>query len=554
MPVIEVSLKDLEKLIGKPLNIDDIEKYLPMLKCEIEEIIDETIAYEATHDRPDLFSAEGLARALKGLLEIEIGLRKFNIAGKSEVGYCRGPEYRPYVLLAIVKNLNLNDEAVKQIMNLQEKLHITYCRNRRKVSIGVYDLDTIKLPVYYEEIRPDEIKFVPLNEVVEMTPREILKRTEKGRTYAHLIEKYPVYPILRDAEGKVLSLPPIINSDDTKVTEKTKNVLIDVTGTDLRLMMDVLKIITTSIAERGQPEVIVPFRIVMNNKTVLSPDLSVNSMKLHVEYVKELSGIEITSNELIHYLLKMRHDARVINEKEIGVKIAPYRVDVLHEVDLIEDILMAYDYERIDPEFLPPSHSGKISPIELLTRKIREIMIGLGFQEVASYMMSNPDTLLNKMRLENISLIEVENPKMEKYTCLRNWLLPGLLEVINFNRHLGLPIKVFEIGDVVIYDETLENKAKSERHMACAIASEDVTMTDIMVICKALLMAFGLRYSLIKASHPSFIEGRCAKIIVNREEIGLLGEIHPEVLINFGIDVPIAALEISVDLLKSLIS
>jgi len=546
VPVIEVSWSDLENLLGLSLSEDEIERYLAMLKCELEEIADDSIFYEATHDRPDLFSVEGLARALKGLLKVEVGLRKFNVnAAEKVLINADGPSYRPYVLGAVVKNLRLTSEAVKQLMNLQEKLHITYCRNRRKVSIGVYDLDTIKPPIYYRKVDPEGIKFVPLDEFKEMTPKEILRVTEKGKTYAYLIEPYSVYPLLIDSQDKVLSLPPIINSDETRVTEYTRNVFIDVTGTDLELMMKVLIVMVTNIAERGRPEEIIPVRVGFSDGfVVLSPNLQVEKHEISSEDVEKVSGLSLSNEDIVHYLMMMRHDA-VLEGSKIKVSVSPYRVDVLHKVDLIEDVLMAYGYENILPVALPPTHSGRLSPEEYISRKIRDVFIGLGFQEVANYMMSCPEILVHKMRLRDVKLVEVENPKMERYTTLRQWLLPGLLSVISFNKRLGFPIKVFEVGDVVIVDESKDVKARIERHVACALTSQETTMTDGLIICKSVFKTLSVNYQLKESVHPSFIEGRCAEIIVNSKVIGLIGEFHPEVLSNFEIPSPTVGIEIN---------
>ena len=543
MPVVDVMIRDLEKLLGRNLSVDEIEKYLPMLKCEIEEIEEETVYYEATHDRPDLFSTEGLARALKGLLEIEKGLRKFNVSREKVELYNHGPSYRPFVLGAVVRNLNLDEEAVRQIMNLQERLHVTYCRNRRKVSIGVYDLDTIKPPIYYKAVDPREVSFTPLEETEPMTLEDILSKTEKGREYRHLVEGKAKYPLLVDSEGRVLSFPPIINSEDTKVTENTRNVFIDVTGIDLESMLDVITIVTTSIAERGSPEEIVLVVVHMKSADKLSPRLEPFKQVLELELVEKLSGVKMSRETIVDCLEKMRHGVIPLSAEKLEVYVSPYRIDVLHPVDLVEDILMAYDYDRIEPEYLPPTASGKISPIEIISRKVRDIMIGLGFQEVANYMMSNPDTLVKKMRLEE-RVVEVLNPKLEKYTALRNWILPQVLEVLSRNKKAGYPVKVFEVGDVAIIDETKDVKARIERHLAAAVASPEVTMTDALVLCKSLFMTLGLDYSLAEENHRSFIEGRCAKILVNGKKVGILGEIHPEVLVSFELETPVAALEI----------
>ncbi|RLE56341.1 MAG: phenylalanine--tRNA ligase subunit beta [Thermoprotei archaeon] len=546
MPVVDVSWRDLEKLLGKSLTGEELEDLLLRLKCEVESIEDDVVRYEATHDRPDLFSVEGLARAMKGLLELELGLRRFRLQERPiAIVEVENVHYRPYIACAIVRNLELSDEAIRQMMNLQEKLHITYCRGRRKASIGVYDLSTIRPPIRYTLVRPDDIKFTPLGHTQPMNGYEILKYTEQGREYGYIIANYDKYPLLIDSEGTVLSMPPIVNSEDTKVTEKTKDVFIDVTGTDLKTVLDMLNVMVCNIAERGKPEIIELVMVKYRDREILTPQLTPLRWNLEVRYVNENLGIELSREEVTKCLLKMRHDARELSSEVLEVEVAPYRLDVLHVIDLVEDVAMALGYDNIPPE-LPeqPYVSGREAPIEVFSRAVRNVMIGLGFQEVANYMMSNPDTLLRKMRLPPQPLVEVENPKSEKYTCLRNWLVPGLLEVVAYNKVAGYPIKVFEVGDVVIVDEAVDNRARTERHLACTIADPKATITDVLVVLRALMTTLGLEYRFREVEHPSFIPGRCAEVLVDDEVIGIVGEVHPEVLTNFDIPVPVEVMEI----------
>ena len=224
MPVVDVAIWDLERLTNSRVDMGILEKFLPRLKCEVEGIEGDVVYYEATHDRPDLYSAEGLARALKGLMELELGLPKFKVKNADIKCKIKGPEYRPYAFFSVVHGLKLDDEAIRQLMQLQEKLHMTYGRNRRKVSIGMYDLSKISPPISYIAVRPEEISFTPLDMNVELSLKEILKKHPKGQEYGHLISGHDRYPLLVDSKGTVLSLPPIVNSEDTRVTENTEDV------------------------------------------------------------------------------------------------------------------------------------------------------------------------------------------------------------------------------------------------------------------------------------------------------------------------------------------
>ncbi|RLE95809.1 MAG: phenylalanine--tRNA ligase subunit beta [Thermoprotei archaeon] len=547
MPVIEVSIRDLERLVGETLSLEELEDLLPRLKCEYEGVEGEYVYYEATHDRPDLFSAEGLSRALKGLLEIELGMPGVILRQERVKAHVDGPTYRPYAFFATVHGLKLDDEAVKQIMQLQEKLHITYCRDRRKVSIGVYDLSKVKPPIYYTKAKPEEVKFTPLEFAEELTLKEILELHPKGIEYGHLIKSYEEYPLLVDSEGKVLSMPPIVNSEDTKVTEDTKEVFIDVTATDPQAGLKVLNVVATSIAERGETIGLVEIKGTWSGVT---PDLTPESLLYDNTITEKVVGIKVSVEKASELLKKMRMDAKPISETKIEVKIPAYRLDILHPIDIAEDIAMAYGYENIKPEPYPPPHPGMPHPIEFFSKIIRETMVGYGFQEVNSYMMTNKKLLYDMMNLPEQPTVEVLNPKHENYSCIRTWLIPQLMEVLSQSKHADYPQKIFEVGDVVLIDETSSTKTREERHLAFAIADREATLTDLLAVLKSLSLQLGFSYKLEPIDHPSFIPGRSAKIVVNKKSLGILGEIRPRVLLNFELNVPIIAVEININVLK----
>ena len=554
MPLVEVRISDLEDLIGKRLPLEALTKYIVMLKGEIEHVEGDILEYEATHDRPDLFSAEGLARAIKGLAEISPGLRRFDVReGDSEV-LVNKIDYRPYVACAIVRNVVLTEEAIRQLMQLQEKLHMTYGRKRKKVSIGMYDLDKIDPPVYYKAMPKEEIRFVPLDMERELTADEILRLHPKGIEYGDILRGKKHYPILVDSQGVVLSMPPIINSEDTKVTVKTRDVFIDTTGTSLNDVLQLLTIITTSIVERAPEGYIETIKLrYPDGNVIMAPQLNERHMKLEVDYVNETLGLNLSMDEVSHYLAMMRFGTSGRFKDTIEVIVPSYRLDVLHPIDLVEEVAMAYDYERLIPE-LPKTHVtiGSIDPLEFFSRKVRDIMIGLGFQEVLNYMLSSKELLVHRMRRKAFQLVEVENPVSERFSVLRDSLLPGLLYVFSMSKGYGYPQRIFEVGDVAIIDPSKENRVREERHLSAAIASSKVTLVDALVVLNSLARSLGVPIAYAPPSGnrrlPSFIEGRCGLILLEgREELGVVGEIHPEVIENFGLTVPIAAFEINLD-------
>lgn len=557
MPVIRISKSDLERLVGKPLGIDEIMDMLPRIKCEVGTITEEgEIEYEATHDRPDLYSVEGVARALRGLLGLE--MHRYEFVDEGARAYAAEIPRRPYIAFAIVRDLELDDEAVKQIMQLQEKLATTYGRNRRKASIGVYDLDKFAMPVYYELRDPISTRFIPLEEAKEMSLQEILVETEKGRMFRHLLHGWEKYPVIRDKKGRILSMPPIINSEDTKVTTETRNVLIDSTGLDEKTVVDMVTVMATSIAERSATgRIVFVTTIYPDGRTLRAPRPTGPEVIASVKTINELLGTSLSRKEMIELLGRMGYTVEEMNDEYIRATAPPYRLDIHNYTDLAEDIAIAYGYEKIGVEAvgLPPAtHPGRLHPLEFISRLVRRILVGYGFIEVANYMMSSPAVQFEMLGIEDMDMIMVSNPKMDKYTGLRRWLTPGLLEALFMNYEKRPGIRIFEVGDVAIPDKSTDTGARTERRLGILITREKTTLTDGIAIINAVLNRLGLTPRYEKTRVPGYLPQRTAKIIVGEEEIGFVGEIDPCILYKQDIDNPVVVGEIILDKLLSLIS
>jgi len=548
MPVVEVSLWDLERLVGRSLSKAEIEELLPRLKCEVEEVSDSVVAYEATHDRPDLYSAELLSVYLRGLLEVELGLPRFKSGGVAGEARIEGPSYRPYAYFAVVRGVSLDDEAIRQLMQLQEKIHLTYGRDRRKVSIGLYDLRGVEFPIRYVGVKPEAVKFKPLGFTVEMTPLQVLREHPKGVAYRHLVEGHELFPLIVDAEGKVVSFPPITNSEDYRVTESTRDVLIDVTSTDPEAGRRIVTLMASAVATRGGT--VYQVRNVFGALSEVSPRLEPDHVTYNVSLNKRLLGLDLGPRETQELLARMRMEAVAIGGDELRVAYPYFRVDILHPVDIAEEVAMAYGYERIEPQYMPPLHPGREHGLEVFSRAVREAMIGMGFIEVNNYIMTSKELMFTMMGLEVGDMVEVENPKHEMYHALRTWIIPQLLATLSNSKHAGYPQRIFEVGDVVIPDPSRENRARDERHLAFAIAGKGVTLTDGLATLKTLCALFKVGYELRALEHKSFISGRAARVLSECGELGIVGEIHPQVLVNFNLAVPVVVGELDVERLK----
>lgn len=551
MPVIRVNIRDLESLLGRPLSRDEITRYLAVLKCEVEGFSEETLEYEANHDRPDIFSVEGLARAIRGILG-DTSLR-YTVLPSDVKAFSDHVPGRPYVALAVVRDLELGEEAVAQIMQLQEKLASTYGRNRRKASIGVYDLDKIKPPIKYTLADPYSTKYIPLNEREEMTLSEVLEKTEKGKMYGHIIKHMDKYPVLVDSSNTILSLAPILNADYNKVTTRTKNILIDSTGTDPELVVDMVTIMALNIAERSRSGIVEEIQVVYPDHTVITaPRRTRREITVDLREVNKLLGVELSVGDALEALKRCYYE---ISQQDglIVVKPPVFRVDVKSWVDVAEDIATIFGYDKIgmEADSLPATKSvGRIHPLEYLSSKIRDTFVELGFTEVANYMMSN-EYLQVGLFGQDKRVFKVQNPRSEKYTCLRAWLTPGLLEIIQANAEKKSRIYVFEIGDVTYPSE--HGEVVEERRAGFAISHPNATLTDGLAYARAVLNEVSLKPSFKKARISGFLEERTASIVIKEVEVGFVGEVHPKVLIELGLQNPVVIGEIYLNRVLELI-
>ena len=563
MPTINVNKRDLENLVNMSLSDKIIEDRFPMMGVEVEEIFEEIkdnkkekiIQFSVNPDRPDYLSVEGLARGFRGFMGVDKGMPKYEVYESDIEVFVKNVELRPYCAFAIVKNIIVDDLVLESIINLQEKLHWTIGRDRKKIAIGIHDFDKINPPFYYKEIKGDELKFEPLGYNEEMTPKEILQKHEKGIKYAHLI-KNDKYPIILDKDGNVLSMPPIINGNLTKITTKTRNLLIEITGIDKNAVENTLNILVCAFADRGGT--IYSVKLVNDNdnkkNTIIYPDLTPKVDEVSPEFINKRLGLNLNPGEIISSLRKARMDAEYNYEKNnIIVKIPAYRVDILHKVDFTEEVAIHYGYEKFIGKFPNVSTIGEKYPLEKKFDTVRNIMIGFGFYEVMNLTLSNQEVLFKKMRIDvnDNEYIEVLKPASIEHRVVRPSILPLLLETLYNNKHNELPQKIFEVGDCVAIDENNERlytKCKNVGKVAFAMIHPNANFNELKSYAEGLLRELDINYNLENYAHPSFIEGRCARIVDadTKKSIGYFGEIHPEVILNFDLEYPVVGFEMEI--------
>ncbi len=552
MPTIDVSHEDLCKLIGKKIPVKEIQENAVLFaKGEIDAVEGDMLKIDIKDtNRPDLWSAEGVAREIAGRYG-KPGLPVYKTA-TSDVKVIIDPKLkniRPYTVCAVVKNLNITPHVLSQMIQLQEKVAGTFGRNRKEVAIGVYDLHKITPPIRFTSVKPDGIRFVPLEFTREMTPREILKNHPKGKEFAHLLEGKEEYPIFIDNADEVLSMPPIINSNHTgKVTEETTDIFIECSGFNLKFLIPALNVIVSALADRGgrieTVEVQMP-----GGKKLVTPDLAPKNTSLNPAFVNKISGLNLNEREMCRLLEQARYKAAE-KGKRIELLYPAYRQDIMHEADVAEDIIISYGYNNIEPEMPKLPTIGDQSDIEKFSEKAAQLMVGLGAQEVLSYILTSRASLFEKMNIRPDQVVEIENIISSNWCVFRNRLLPNLLEFLSQNKHVEYPQKIFEIGDIVVLNPRRETKTEDRRRLSMAVSDTAIGYEQAASDLDALLSNLGIKYSLQKTTHPSFITGRTANIVVDNRVVGVIGEISPSVLEKWELEKPVVGFELELNSLQ----
>jgi phenylalanyl-tRNA synthetase beta chain len=605
LPVVGIATATLKRLIGKSLSRDELVAALEQLgnnvegtasvtayrcekcgqttevleqesfngaceSCGSKAVVDagssEVIRISLLPVRPDMFDAAGLARALRGYLGIETGLPKYQMEPSGfKVTVQPGLEnIRPYLVACVVRGLVMDDETVKTVMKMQENLHWALGRNRRRASIGVYDLDTIEPDFEYCAVTPEGVKFVPLfgmpEGMAEATPKEILEKHPKGVGYKHLLEKFDKYPLLSDTGGKVLSMPPIINSEDTRVTQKTRNLFLDVTGPDKNAIEKTIAVIACGLADLGAKIETVQVVYPDGSKEV-TPNLQPQIRSIDPKAAERLVGVEVP--DMARVLERMRYGAKS-DGGSLVLQIPAYRADIMHEYDIFEDVAIGYGYHSITPRLVPSMTVGSHQPIEELSTTARRVMTGLGFLEIMTPALTNVEEHHDKLGISAPECcVRLENPISVEQTIAREQLITGLLSTLRVNTTREMPQQVFEAGDCFELSGEMETGVCTRRKLAAAIAGPRVGYTDAKQALDALAreLGLGLRFvGMDKDKSAPFIDGRCAVVFTSFAQSaiynlqsetpwGVLGEVHPAVLESFGITQPTALLEIDLSVL-----
>jgi phenylalanyl-tRNA synthetase beta chain len=540
MPTITLSKSLLEKSIGRKLPLDKLKERIAYLGTDLDKVENDEIVVEIFPNRPDLLSQQGFGRALASFIGAKVGLKSYEVktSGEKLVIDRSVNQVRPFAACAIVKDLKMDHQKIKEIIQIQEKLHLSYGRNRNRCAIGIYPLENIQFPVTYLAKKKNDIRFQPLGEEREMSASEIVAHHQAGRTYGGLLKEFDKYPVFVDANDQILSLVPVINSHTTgKVNEETKDVFIECTGHNLYILQKCVNILVAALADMGGQ--VYCMDIQMNNKKLQSPDLTAEEMPVDIGYINKRLGLNLKEAEIKKLLGRMG-----IGFKNKKAFVPAYRADIIHPVDLIEDIAIAYGYENFEEEFPNIATLGGEDRFHSFMNKVAEVLVGLNITELSTYHLTNKMSQCTNMN-HDIPLIEVKNPSTQEYNALRAWIIPSVLEVLEANKHNMYPQNVFDIGSVFKKDSSTETGISEDVRVAISLCDDKMDFTKVKQVLNYLGTAFGIMFEIEETNHNSFIKGRVGRIKLGNKKVGYIGEIAPQVLANFGLEYPVAAAELN---------
>ncbi len=602
MPVVDIDTDELRRLTGHEEKEDDqLKEDLFGLGLEFEgETEDGDLQFEFAPDRLDRLSVEGVARSLRyqygddrGVYVPDTNDAEWTIEVDESV-----PAERPYVAGAVVRGVDLDDDALDSLIQLQEKLHATMGRKRAKGAIGIHDLAMLKgerieqrevgedneleppedlTPVggdegptdvggptiSYRGVDPDGDEFVPLDADRGMTPAEVLTDHPTGETYAELVSEYGRYPAIYDELG-LFSFPPVINGQRTEVTTDSRELLVELTGTDQWTIDRMLAIICYALDARGAT--IEAVDVVYDDDApgdhagdhLVRPELDTREKTVSHDRIETTLGIELEMEAVVDLFERSGLDVTTnLGERtQYEVEIPPYRVDVLHPSDLVDDVGRAYGFGDLEPEYPDIGTIGGRHERSRLERATRTALVGLGFEDLLNFHLSSSEENYDRMGVEEGAdalgggeAVEVTSAYSEDYTQLRTWALPSIMHVLENNTHRRYPQELAEVGFVAERDEDENTHVAEHRTVAAAIARTDATYEDVKGKLQALVGEFDAALETPATEHPSFIDGRAAEVVIDGDSVGVVGELHPKLLVERDLEVPVAAFEFRLDAL-----
>lgn len=564
MPKIETTGRLFFSLLGKTLRDSELEALLPVAKAELDGHEGDVLKIELNDtNRPDLWSAAGIVRLLKSYEKEEVVLydffstadETFDSEGRSLIIDASVKEVRPFSIGFAARGHKVSEDDLEALIQSQEKLCSNFGRKRKTIAMGIYRSDLIKYPVHYRGADPDTTSFVPLGMEQELTLRQICTEHPKGKEYGPIVSGHKLFPFLHDDNNDVLSFPPVINSDRIGAVEVgDENLFLELSGMDLKDLLLAASIMACDMSDMGFE--ILPVKVILGEETEFGSEITVpyyfqEPVSCSMAQIHKTLGMKLSSTEVVKALNRMGMHA-ICDNDVVYATVAEYRNDFLHPVDLIEDVMIGHGLNKFEPEMPQDFTVGRLSPAEEMGRKVKDLMVGLGFQEMMYNYLGSKREYVDNMNFPQEKCIFISNPMSENYEVVRPSIIPSLLESESVSAHAPFPHKIFEVGKVAFRDER-DNSGTTTRNTLGFLASDSVMgYNDVSSLVNTLLYFLGKEFSLATLEGDArFIEGRCARIMIGQIEVGVFGEIHPQVLENWGSIMPTIACEIDLDLVMA---
>ncbi len=574
MPKIEVNEKLFFSLLSERYGYDKLEERLTCGKAELDERPDatlpeneRTIKIELNDtNRPDLWSTAGIARQLRLHAGKASACKEGYQSFFSTKGSARDSgnrvitvdpalkDIRPFMTAFVISGKPIDEPMLLDIIQTQEKLCWNYGRKRRSISMGIYRSANIAWPVHYKAVDPDKTSFTPLGADGPMTCRQILADHPKGKEYGWIIKDMPKFPLLTDDKGEVLSMAPIINSATLGAVQVgDKDLLVEMTGTDMPTLTLAASIVACDFADAGYT--ILPCKVDHPYDTgfgasITTPFYYQAPTTTTVAAINRLLGSSLSVEQIKDALSRMGSTVTIEGET-VTIEPAPYRNDFLHEVDIIEDVMMGMEIGFFKPLKPRDFTIGRLSPVTIFSRKAKNLMIGLGYQEMIFNYLGSGKDFIERMNIVGTkageSVIEISNPMTENFQFVRPSILPSLLGAEAPSGNAVYPHRVFEIGKVAYLCEGENTGTRTRQHLGFLTASGDANFNEAASQVASILYYLDHEYSVTESHDPRFVPGRQASVIVKGKSVGVFGEIHPQVLENWTIGMPCVAGEIDLE-------
>jgi phenylalanyl-tRNA synthetase beta chain len=548
MPVVNVRLSTLSNSFPT-IQLKEIIEKLPYIGLDIEGIdeVNGIIKVEYNPNRPDYSSENGILRSLRGLFETEVGLPR--IKNVEESDYIISVDetlaiIRPVICGVVAKRKDpLNEYEISQLISMQEDLHNGVGRKRKKSSIGIHDLDPIQFPLKYTTVSKN-FAFIPLDKQNEFTIESVLNNLDVGKDYGHIINNTEKFPLLFDSKKNVLSFPPIINGNITKITSNTKNLLIEVTSTNEKSAVDILSILSFELHDMGFKIFSIQIKSLFGEVTK-TPSLNPLHMKVSGDYINKILGLNLSNEELVKYLEKSRCSGKIL-ENEIECIYPRYRIDIFNPIDISEEVAIGYGIYRFKPSFPSLYFYGKIHINSLIFNSIRDVLIGLGFIEIINTNIISKKTLNDFfIKFDDSNLVSIGDSKNSEFDVLRNSIIPSMMITLSKNIHEKYPQKLFEIGKTF---QVQNSKLKEEWSLGVVIAHNSTDYTEIKSVLESLIKyCFNKNVKTPRFNFEYYLKGHSAKILLNENDIGDIGEIYPQVIENFRLRTLVSVFQINLD-------